>query len=259
MSGQCSSRVFCWNASATRKCRVSKSRPFHRNMVSSPQVLLGRSERCWVECLSKQERETARLDLSPRPHSAPLREKLSRPGEARLLRAVPAPRSWLGRVLSADNLFQIRPLFLPGDPRGDSHSWDSKQLCGIAGCHYFHLQLGDQRGTERLTWCGKCPVASLRSWQKMGVSLSCAFVTVLFLTGLGADAVKQLWGFFYLVGIQGDGWELIKLTQKTLPGLAGCPTAGGFCLAAVGNSICFLCSCQQPVLPGSHRLPPWWP
>lgn len=147
-------------------------------MISSTQVLFGRFERSWAESLFKQERETAWLDLPP------LWEQLLIPGGARLLGAASAPQSWLGRVLSADKLFQIRPLFLPGGLRADSHSWDSKQLCGRAGCCYFHLQLGDQQGTERLMWCGKCPATSLRSWQKkMGLSLPCVFITELFLTG----------------------------------------------------------------------------
>lgn len=75
-----------------------------------------------MESLSKQERETAQLDLPPRPPSPRLWEQLLIPGGARLLRAVPAPQSWLGRVLSTDKLFQIKPLFLPGDLRDDSHS-----------------------------------------------------------------------------------------------------------------------------------------
>lgn len=185
MGGQRSSGFFCWNASATRKRQVAKSRLFTETWSLPPQVLLGRSERSWVESLSRQERETAWLDLPLHPPSPPLWEQLSIPGRARLLRAVPAPRSWLGRVLSADKLFQIGPLFLPEDLRGDSHSWDSKQLCGIAALFplNFRLQLGDQPGTERLTWCGRCPAASLRSWQKMLLSLPCPFVTALFLTG----------------------------------------------------------------------------
>lgn len=106
MSRQFSFRV--WNSSATRKHQVAKSRSFHRNMVSSTQVLLGGSERSWVESLSKQERETAWLDLPPCPPNAPLWEQLSITHGARLLGAIPAPVSWLGRVLSADKLFQIR-------------------------------------------------------------------------------------------------------------------------------------------------------
>lgn len=75
-----------------------------------------------MESLSKQERETAWVDLLSCPPNAPLWEQLSMPGGARLLGAAPAPVSWLGRVLSADKLFQIRLFFLPGGLKGDSHS-----------------------------------------------------------------------------------------------------------------------------------------
>ena len=76
---------------------------------------------------------------------------------------------------------------------------------------------------------------------------------------LGSRCCRAAVRAFYLEEVPVDGWELLRLTQKTLSSLAGCSTAAGLCLAAVGKSICLLCSGQQPVLPGSHRLLLWWP
>lgn len=42
---------------------------------------------------------------------------------------------------------------------------------------------------------------------------------------------------FHPEGVQID-WEFMRFMQNIFMSLAGCPTAAGLCLAAVGKSIC---------------------
>lgn len=218
VSGLCYFNVFCWNASTMQKCQRGWKETFWQKGIFIPPGVV--SKVCEILSWSHEAK---------RQHGS-------------------APQSWSGRADNRDKLFGIRPLFCMVIP----------QLIATAlwSCYcYFHLHPQDQWGTKRLTWCGKHHAANLgRRWQKMvDLPLICV-ESQCSSSQSGADAVKQLWTFFCLEGIQTD--ELIRHVQKTWPGIEVCPTAA--CLA-IQKSIWLPYSCQGPVLSASHRQQQWWP